>query len=161
MSIFSDLIKPFVWLSKVFVSHSVSDAPVAITITEAIKAILANPIVGFLENVADAVTGTQIPTTVANAITGIIPKILAVELGIQGLPANPTPDQILAFEQSILKAFSITSNNSKLYTELGAQIYGILQASPDTKFATLVNDIEQAYLDYQKDLAANAAVMHL
>lgn len=162
MSLFSDILKPFKWLAGIFVSHAISAAPVAITITEAIKAILANPITGFLENVADAITGTQVPTTIANAINGIIPKILAIELSIQGLPANATADQILAFEQAILKAFSVTSNNSKLYTEIAAQVYGIVQtniANGTTNFAGWVIAIEQAYLDYQKDLAANAVVV--
>ena len=161
MSLFSDILRPFKWLAGVFVSHTVSAAPVAITITEAIKTILANPITGFLENVADAITGTQVPTSIANAINGIIPKILAVELSIQGLPPNPTEAQILAFEQQILTAFNIKSNNSKLYTELGAQIYGIIQtteATGNTNFAGWVSAIEQAYLDLQKDLSANAVV---
>ncbi len=162
MSFFSLIIKPFVWLAKVFVSHAVSAAPVAITITEGIKTLLANPISSLLENIADTVTGTNLPTAVANDINAIIPKILAVELGIEGLPQNPTADQILTFEQAVLSAFNVKSNNSKLYTELGAQIYGIIQASVNSStginFATLVADVEQAYIDYQKDLAANATV---
>lgn len=161
MSFISDILKPFKWLATVFVSHVVSAAPVAVTITEGIKTLLANPVIGFLENIADTITGTQIPTNLANAINAIIPKILAVELGIEGLPVNATPAQVLAFEQAVMAAFNVTSNNSKLYTELGAQIYGIIQASIEsgvTNFATLVADIEAAYLDYQKDLVANAVV---
>lgn len=160
---FKKIISAFAWLGKVFVSHIVSAAPVAVTITEGIKAVLANPEVGFLENIADLVTGTNLPTTLANDVTAIIPKILAVELGIEGLAPNPTPDQVLAFEQAVLAAFNVTSNNSKLYTELGAQIYGLIQASlannTTITFAQLVIDINQAYNDYKKDLAANAPVV--
>lgn len=159
MGLFTDIIRAWTWFTKVFVSHAVSADKVAVTVTETIKTLLANPVTGFLENVADAVTGTQVPTNIANAINSVIPKILAVELGIQGLPANPQPSDILAFEQEIMGAFSITSNNSKLYTELAAQVYGIVQANianGTTNFAGWVTAVEAAYADYQKDLTANA-----
>jgi len=161
MSIFSDLTRAWAWFSKVFVSHIVDADKVAITVTETVKALLANPVTSFFVNVADAITGTQVPTNIANAINAVIPKILAIELGILGLPANATEAQILAFEQDILKAFNVSANNSKLYTELAAQVYGIIQtniANGKTNFADWVTAIETAYLDYKKDLAANAPV---
>lgn len=162
MSLISVVTSAWSWFKKNFIDHIQSSAHVAVTITEAIKAILANPITGTLENIADAVTGTQIPTALANVINGAIPKILAVELSIEGLPANATPDQILAFEQAILKAFSVSSNNSKLYTVLSAQIYGIIQsniANGTTNFAGWVVAIEQIYTDYKLDLSANAPIV--
>jgi hypothetical protein len=122
---------------------------------------LANPVFGLLTNIADAVFGTQVPSNIAALINAGIIKVLTVELAIQGLPDNPTDAQVLTFEQNIMKAFNVTSNNSKLYTVLGAQIYGIIQENIDngkTNFADWVDAIEQAYLDYQKDLAANAPV---
>lgn len=160
MGIFSVFIRAFQWLSKNFVDHAVSAAHVAVTVTEAVKAILANPAVGILENIADAVTGTQIPTQLVGLINGAIPKILAVELSIQGLPANPTEADVLAFEQDILKTFSVNNNNSKLYTEIAAQAYGIIQtniANGTTNFASWVIAIQQIYADYKLDLAANTS----
>lgn len=160
MSIISDITRAWSWLTKNFVSHTESAAHVAVTVTEAVKTLLANPVTGILVNIADAVTGTQIPASIANTINGIIPKILAVELGIQGLPSNPTEAQILAFEQSILSTFNIASNNSKLYTVLAAQVYGIVQstiANGNNNFAGWVGAVGTAYADYQKDLSANAA----
>lgn len=159
MSLISDITDAFSWLKKTFIDHIQSAAQVSVTVTETIKTLLANPITGFLENLADAVTGTQVPTNIANAIVGIIPKILAVELGIEGLPANATPAQILAFEQAVMTAFNVTSNNSKLYTEIAARVYGIVQANianGTTNFAAWVTAVEAAYADYQKDLTANA-----
>lgn len=156
------IISAWSWFKKTFVDHTQSAASVAVTVTETIKVLLANPVVNLLENVLDTVTGTQIPAEIATKINSIIPKILAVELGLQGLPANATADQILAFENSILKAFDVTANNSKLYTVLSAQIYGIVQnaiANGTTNFAGWVDAVEQAYLDYQKDLGANAVVI--
>lgn len=161
MSIISALTSAWSWFKKVFVSHTQSAGSVAVVVTETIKTLLANPLTGFLENVADAVTGTQVPTEIAAEINLTIPKVLAFELGIEGLPDNPIPAQILAFENSILSAFNVTNNNSKLYTELASQVYGIVQsniANGQTNFAAWVNAVEAAYGDYQKDLSANAAV---
>lgn len=162
MSLISILTSAFNWLKKGFVSHIVDADKVAVTITEMVKTLLANPVTNFLENVADSVTGTQVPTNIANDINAVIPKILSVELAIEGLPDNATPQQILAFEQSVLKAFSVNANNSKLYTELGAQIYGIIQtteATGNANFAGWVTAIETTYTDYQKDLTVNATVV--
>jgi hypothetical protein len=161
MSIFTDLTRAWSWFTKVFVSHAISAAQVAVTLTETLKTILANPVTGFLVNMADAITASQVPSNIANLINSYIPKLLAVELSIEGLPANPTEADILAFEQRIMTAFNVTSNNSKLYTLFGAQVYGIIQqniASGNQNFAGWVVAIEQAYTDYKKDLAANAVV---
>lgn len=162
MSILNPLISAWSWFKKVFVSHTSSAASIAVTITETVKALLSNPITKLFENVADAITHTQLPTEIANTINSVIPKILAVELGIQGLPDNPTEADILAFEQAVLNAFSISSDNSKLYTTLGAQIYGIIKSKlEDGKFtfAEAVDAVEQAWAAYQSDLAANPGII--
>lgn len=159
MSILTPIIQAWTWFKKNVVDHTKDAAKVAMVVTETVKTLLANPVTGFLTNLLDTVTNTQLPTEVVNIISGAIPKILAVELGIQGLPDNPTPDQILAFEQAILKAFNVNADNSKLYTILGAQVYGIIQDTLNNtpgKFADWVNAVEQAYISYQKDLQANA-----
>lgn len=162
MSIFSLFTRAFTWLKNNFTNHIVDADKVAVFLTETAKTLLANPVNGFLLNMADAITSSQVPTNIANTISGVIPKILAVELAIEGLPDNPTEAQVLAFEQSILSAFSVNNNNSKLYTELGAQIYGIIQTAESTgnnNFAGWVDVIEAAYADLQKDLNANAVVV--
>lgn len=162
MSLFTDITIAWSWLKSNFIDHIKSGDKVAIVITQTVKSLLTNPTVGFLLNIADAVTGSKLPTNIASTVISIIPKVLAAELAIQGLPDNPTPEQILAFEQAVMAAFNVSSNNSKLYTILGAQIYGIIQASianGKTNFADLVADVEQAYTDYQKDvLIINAPV---
>ena len=162
MSLFTPLINAWTWFKKTVIDHVKSGAAIAVTITETVKTILNNPVATFLEDFADTVTHSQLPTQIAAAVNSAIPKILAVELAVEGLPNNPTPEQVLAFEQSILKAIGVNSNNSKLYTELGAQIYGIIQANiagGTTKFADWVIAVEQAYQDYKADLATvNTAV---
>lgn len=155
MSLLHPIISAWSWFKKIFVSHTESAASVAVVITESIKAILSNPIANVFENIADVVTHTTLPTNIATIINNVIPKILAVELAIEGLPDNPTEDQILAFEQSILKSFDVTSNNSKLYTVLSAQVYGIIQKTLQTtpgKFANWVNAVQLAYIIYKSDI---------
>lgn len=159
MGLFQNIFKPFVWLYKQIAAGVKTEAPIAVTITEAIKTILANPVTSLLENIFDAVTGTTIAVDAANQITTLIPKVLAAELAIEGLAANPTQADVLAFEQRVLAAFNVKSDNSRLYTVLGAQIYGIVNAQVQSgqplTFAVLVADIEAAYEDYKADLAAN------
>lgn len=161
MSFISSILAPFKWLGKILAAGVKTEAPIAVTITEAIKTILANPVTGFLENMIDAVTGTSIAVDAANEINSLIPKVLSAELAIEGLPANPTEADILAFEQRVLAAFNVKSDNSRLYTVLGAQIYGIInttvQSGKPVTFAVLVADIEAAYEDYKADLAANVS----
>lgn len=153
------LISAWSWLKKVFVSHTESAAPIAVTITETVKTLLANPVTGFLANLADVVFNTKLPTSVLTGINNAIPKIIATELAIEGLPQNPTPDQILNFENQVIKSFDIKADNSKLYTLIGSQVIGEIQKTLTTtpgKFADWVICLENSYLDYQKDLAANA-----
>lgn len=159
MSIFSPFISAWNWFKKTFVDHTQSAASVAFVVTQTVKTLLANPVANFLENIADTVTGTQIATNAANAINALIPKVMALELGIEGLPDNPTQADILAFEQRIMSAFNVTDNNSKLYTVLAAQIYGIIQNTLNNtsgNFVDWVSAVQQAYLDYKADLNANA-----
>lgn len=161
MSILSPIISVFNWFKKTFIDHTKSAASVAVTITEAIKTLLSNPIAHFLEEVVDSVTHTTIASNIAALINAAIPKILAIELGIEGLPDNPTPEQILAFENQILQAFSVAPGKDRLYTTLAAQIYGIIQAnlsSGKTTFADWVVAVETAYQDYLKDLANSGIV---
>ncbi len=164
MSIFKPLISAWTWFKKAFIDHTQSGASVAVVITETAKAILENPVVGFLANVLDGITHTGLPTAAIALINNQMPKILATELAIQGLPENPTPDQILAFEQDIIKAFGVkSSDNGKLYTVLSAQIYGIIQNTVNNtqgKFADWVIAVEAAYQDYQTDLKLYASMVN-
>jgi len=132
---------------------------IAISVTEGVKTALLDGVLGFIADVLDGLTKSQVPTEIVTLVQNNIYKILAVELAIQGIPANPTPADILTFEQAVLTAFNVTSDKSKLYTTLAAQIYGIIQTQANSNtqftFAELVADVEQAYGDYQNDLAGD------
>lgn len=157
MSIFSKIGS---WLSKVFKYVETDLDKIAISVTEGIKTALNDGVLGFIANVLDGLTKSNVPTEIVNIVSANIYKALAVELAIQGIPADPTSADILAFEQSVLAAFNVTSDKSQVYTTLAAQVYGILQVQVNNNtsftFAVLVNDVEQAYQDYLGDQANNS-----
>ena len=151
MSIFS---RAWEWLKKNFVSTAESADAVAITITEEVKSLLTNGTADFVANIIDSITKSGVSEDVVAILKVEVPKILAVELAVKGLPVNPTADDILAFEKEILSSFGVTSNTSKLYTVLAAQVYGIIQSTVNNtqgKFADWVFAVEQAYQDYSND----------
>lgn len=147
------------FFAKVFKFVKTDAAKVAIAVTEGVKTALLDGVLGFVAEIVDGLTKSQVPTEIVALIQANIYKILAVELAIQGLPDSPTEADILAFEQDVLTAFGVVSDKSKLYTVLASQIYGIIKAQVDagTKltFAQLVVDVEQAYADYLADQATD------
>jgi hypothetical protein len=158
MSIFT---KVGEWFAKEF-SSTVQDADkIAIAITEATKQALNDGVLNFVAEIVDGLTKSGVAEEIVTLVSAHIYQVLAVELAIQGLPANPTPADILTFEQAVLKAFGVTSDKSKLYTQLAAQIYGLIQAQVNAHlsftFADLVKAVEAAYQDYLQDQQAQAA----
>lgn len=161
MSIFH----PFVWLwaqiKKIgnwTVEHA---APTLVALIGTLQSFWNTGTPGFLAGILDQLTKSGVPTTVVNAVGKELPNMLAVSLAIQGLPADPTDQQVIDFEQRVLAAFNVHDDKSKLYTTLGAQLLGIIRRDliPGQKFtfAKLVTDLEEAYQDYLADKAAEAA----
>ena len=143
------------WIAKEFTDFKSQGAKIAVAITEDIQTALKSGIVGGLADVVSAVFPSvkNIPQEIVAELQLIVPKILAAELALQGLPANPQPADLDAFATNVLASFNVKNNNSKLYTTLAAQVYGILQADTTDSFASLVNDVEQAFQDFQQDQA--------
>ena len=152
MSIFTNI---WNWLKKAFTYIEKDADKVAITLTEGLKTAMQSGVVGFIATALDGLTKSNVPSEIVTFLSANINKVLAVELAIQGIPDNPTQADILAFEQAVLKAFNVTSDKSKLYTTLAAQIYGMLKAQADAgtqfTFAVLVQDVEAAYQSYLQD----------
>lgn len=155
MSIFT---KAWSWLKGAFTTIEEDVAPVVVAVIEEVSTLFKSGTIGFIASLLDTVTKNQVPTQVANTIGAQLPKLIAVELAVQGLPDSPTDADIEAFEQRVLTAFGLLDDKSKLYTTVGAQLLGIVRAdiAAGTKFtfAELVKDLEEAYTDYQSDLAA-------
>lgn len=147
------------WFGKIFKSVKNDGSKVAIAITEEIKKFVLNPVAGFLATLVDKIFDTHLAEDALTLVKNNINKVLAVELAIQGLPDNPTEDEISAFENEVVKAVTNldTSGKSKLWTTVAAQVYGIIQTDINNNtplsFAELVKDVEEAYQDYLKDLA--------
>jgi len=127
---------------------------VAISITEeALKAENSGVLQGIAVGIDSIYGGSEAQNLVkiANSIT---PKILAVELGIQGLAEEPTGDQILAFEQEVTKAITgfTDADKSEAYTAVAANIYNQIEVLVNQKtpitFAESVGIVEKAYQDY-------------
>lgn len=145
------------WFKNIFKNIIKHADAVAITVTEEIKAALNSGVAGFLASLVDQMTKSHIAENIVDFLKKNITKVLAAELAVQGLPDNPTEDDILRFENEILMAFGKIDNKSKLYTTLAAQIYGLidttLKTTPDTPptFAEWVRVVEEAYQDYLQD----------
>lgn len=149
----------FTWIGNIFKSGKAWIGSVAVHITEQVKTALASQTALTVENFIDDALHSKIAVDTAAAINAAIPKVLAVELGIAGLPDNPTEAQVLAFENSVYTAVTGLAplGKSKLYTVLGSQIYAIISAQEktgaDMTFADIVKDVEAALQDYRQDLA--------
>lgn len=159
MSIFT---KIGAWLSKAFKTLKTDGAKVAVAITEGLQDGIKS---GVLTAVADLIGGIfpnvkNLPAEIVADLQKYLPKILATELAIEGLPDNPTDKDFTEFETRVMTAFGVTDDTSKLWSTLAAQVYSIIRrhvgAGPYT-FAELINDVEESYQDYLADKAALGA----
>lgn len=156
---FFDFLKPIgAWIAKEFKSIKTDGAKVAVAITEGLQTALKS---GAVTAVADLISGIfpnvkNLPAEIVADLEKYLPKVLAFELAIEGLPDNPTQQDFTDFEGRVLTAFGVTDSKSKLWSTLAAQIYGIIQAHVGNlayTFAELVGDVEKAYQLYLSDKA--------
>ena len=148
------------WLKKAF--HSLGEffsqhvAPMAVTVTNVIKHALDSGELGFIAKIVDGLTGAKVGSEIIGVIKLALPKVLAFELAIQGLPTNPTEADIEAFEQRVLDAFQVHFQKDKVYTTLTAQIILEVKAllgDGKISFAEAVQLAEDIYQKYKEDLA--------
>lgn len=149
------------WLGKVFSSVKKDAAKIAVAITEDVQSALKSGILGALADTISAIFPNvkHLPQDVVAEISNLAPKVLAAELAVQGLPDNPTEQDVLDFDKKILAAFELHDDKSKLYSVFTAQVYGILLkhvGKTGVTFADKLADVEEAYQDLQKDKAAIA-----
>ena len=145
------------WFAKVFVTieHEVSNImPLAVSITEKLKTALESGAVDFVEKAIDGFVGRP---GVAEEAVGlaqlVIKKVLPIELAIQGIPTNPSPEDVSKFAQQVISSFTTLTTKDKLYTNLAAQIYRDIQAQknlPITPWAKAIAVIEEGYTQYKE-----------
>lgn len=145
--------KEFTRLGKFFSDHVIR---VAVTVTNGVKDALASGTVDFIATIADGLTKSNVPSEIVGLIKLIIPKILAFELAIEGLPPNPTQDDIIAFETRALAALGISFQKDKVWATITAQV--ILEVKSmlnDGKitFAEAFQLGQDVYKDYKQDMA--------
>lgn len=154
MSIFT---KIWAFIKKIGAWTVEHAAPTVVAIVEQLQTLWNSGTPGFIASVLDSLTKSGIPTEVVNAIGKALPTILANALAVEGLPTNPSPIQLAAFEQRILDAIGIHDSKSKIYTVVSADIFAMLQRDlqPGVKytFAMCVAEIEEAFQDYKNALA--------
>jgi len=147
------------WFAKAFNSIKDDADTVAITLTQYLKVALDS---GLLKTIADLIPG-GLGKDVITVLQNAIPKILALELGLQGLPDNATPEQIQAFILSIEQAVGGKDFQAKsaFWTKFSVQVYSLIQTeinkSPDhatLTFAQIVSIVEEAYQQYMADQEA-------
>lgn len=141
-------------------------APLIVAITGGINTAINSGIVGSIAGVLESLIPSlgHLPEELIAQIKIYLPKLLATALAIEGLPDNPTQQQILDFERRFMDAFNIVSDTSKFYTTFAADLYGIIQKySADTTpktFAQKVILIESIFQAYKSDvLDAKAATV--
>src|SRR5215831_8064266 len=107
MSIFQ---KIGAWLKKTFKYIETDGAKIAVAITEHVKDALNNSVTGFIATTVDNLLHVHVAEDVVKFLNQNIWKLLAAELALEGLPDNPTEQDILNFEQQIIAAFGKLDN---------------------------------------------------
>lgn len=142
------------WFAKAWKNIKQSAAPLAVTITQGIKLALDS---GLVKVITDLIPGNLDNEIVAFLQTAI-PKALAIELALEGVPDNATPEQIQEFILLVEKSIGGKSwqEQSAFWTKLGVNIYNQIQADlnkdpnhANISFADMVAIIEQAYVAYK------------
>lgn len=142
------------FFAKIFKNIKEDADTVAITITQGIKLALDS---GLVKVITDLIPG-DLDAEIVAFLQNAIPKALAIELALQGIPDNATPEQIQDFILLVEK--SVGGKNwqeqSAFWTKLAVNIYNQIQADlnkdpahANISFADMVAIIETAYSAYK------------
>lgn len=149
MSIFT---RAWKWLKHALSNGEQKVIPIAIAVTEGVKAALESGVPDFVAKFVETIFPQvhNLPDELLSIVKNNIVKILAAELAIKALEGTPTPEQIQEFEAAVLTAFGLHDQKSKLYTEMAVQIARDVDAfigggNIDRTFAQWVTFIEDEY----------------
>lgn len=138
--------------------------PEAILITEAVNNALKS---GLVDDLVTAISPSLkgVPAALLTAAQGLIPKILASELGLQGLAAGATPQDAATWAQSVITAFAGLNANlvseSKIWTNLAASLIVLFDQGKTTNKTWIdwANTADQAFKEIQAAAAAASAAV--
>lgn len=153
------------WLAKVWHAFKVSVAPMVVGILELLQGGEDSGLFNGLSKIIDDATGSKVASDINAKLKAILPNAIAALLGVEGLPANPTDDQIKDFEQKILNAViskkAQQSVPGQVISALGVQIYDIIKKlvaehadGSAITAAQITNAVEEVFQDLQADKAA-------
>jgi hypothetical protein len=152
------LIKEGTLFAKAFKSGLAKADQIAVAITEDVQTALKN---GSADELAKIIEGVfpsvkNLPDELLAGIKTFLPKVLAVELGLQAELTGITPDNSQALATAICNAFNVSANNSKVWSTLAGQVTQILQADTTKTWASYIADVEAAFVDLKADIDAQA-----
>lgn len=165
MSLGTFLHKVGAWFKKVFADVQTSIAPIAVTITEGLKTALDSGVLPAIVKLIPDGIGDAVSAYLTANGDAILAKALAIELGIEGLPANATEAQIQTFTTSVITALAGSSAlaKSKLWSTIAYQFYDLVaqalaeSTTSSLSYAQIVALIEKAYQDYLSDQSSQTA----
>lgn len=143
MSIFTKF-----WALITGAAHAVefNYAKVVVAVLQEVKVAMKTGVVGFVANTLDELTKSKIPTEIVDGINKFLPAALSTALAIQAPPATADPATILAWEKTVLDAWNIHDDKSKIYSVVGADLLGIINKKNQT-FAQRIKDLDKTYQD--------------
>lgn len=160
------------WFGGIFHSIKVKIAPIIVSILEIVKGAEESGAADAIAKFIDKVFRTRVAEDVNAVIKKRVYDGIAVFLGIEGLPDNPTDDQIKALVSAATAALAgkvaAESIKGKVYQDFGIHLYDIIKREVDASKLShnpvtanqIAMDIEEAYQDYvaaQAQIAADAA----
>lgn len=152
MSIFTKL---FSWLKKAGHNIEVEAAKIAVAITEALKMAAANGSLNIIGDIVDFLTKSGVGSVVVEKVKVILPNLMSIALGLESPPEQATAEQIAEWSDEVLKALGISSDKSKFYTIIAAdlakdiQIHLAANGGKDLTFAQWVEIVEDTFKDYK------------
>lgn len=167
MSLFSStgfLGKLWAGIKGLFVKVEEKLLPEVISITEDINNALKNSSLDDLIAAISPKLGGVPDALLAGAQT-LIPKILAAELGLQGLQSGATPQDAANWAQSVITAFAGVSSNitasSKIWTNLAASLAVLFDQGQTTgkTWVYWINLADQAFQQIKTAVAAASAAI--
>jgi hypothetical protein len=152
--------KVWQWFTKLFKTVKDDADKLAIAFTEEVKDFITTPLAGGLAVLIDTTFKTHLAEEGLAFLKKNIYKILALELGLQALSDDPTEQEILDFENAVIKTVTGLDafGKSKLWSTFAAQVLGIIKShegDASYTYAQLIKDVEEAYQDYLQDLAGS------
>ena len=144
------------WFRRTFKHVKYDVDKIAISVTQAIKTAADSPISQVIATSIDTALHSHLAEDALAVIKVAAIRALAVELALQGVPDNPSEDDILNFEKEVYKAIAgkDPQAQSKLWTSFAASLYSIIKEAlnegNDLTFAEIVAIVEDAYQAYKK-----------